>query len=105
MGQLLNDVGLFYSDFKQHKKALSCFEQVQKIFHWNSKDRKLEAIILKNIGVTYNCLDEYELCIDYNRQASEIYGWYNAQNFTVVCICHFTRITGFYCDAIKCQLV
>lgn len=73
-GRLLNDVGLFYAECNQHEKALLCFEQAQKIFQRNSKDRKLEAIILQNIGATYNRLAKYELSVDCNRRASEAYG-------------------------------
>ena len=71
---MLNDTGLFYANCKNHEKALSCFEQAQKIFQRNSKDRKLVAVILQNMGAMYNCLAEYERSIDCSRQASEIYG-------------------------------
>ena len=71
---MLNDIGLCYADLKKHKKALSCFEQIQKSLHWNSKGRKFQAIVLQNIGAMYTYVEKYEQSVDYNKQASEIYG-------------------------------
>jgi len=75
-GRLLNDVGLFFAQCRRHEpeKALSCFEEAQKISQRNSKDRELEATTLQNIGAIYNCMARYKEAIDSNTQASKIYG-------------------------------
>jgi len=76
VGQLLNDVGLFYAQCRRDEpeKALHCFEAARRIFQQNSNNRELEATILQNIGAIYNCTANYKDAIEYNRRASEIYG-------------------------------
>jgi len=76
IGQLLNDVGLFYYQCrrKEPEKALPCFEAALRIFRQKSIDRELEATALQNIGAMYNCMAKYNEAVDYNSQASKIYG-------------------------------
>lgn len=60
-----------YSDLGQPEKAIAYYEQALAI-HRETKNRRGEGIVLRNIGLAYQDLGEPEKAIEYCGQALEI---------------------------------
>ncbi|KAL3867028.1 hypothetical protein ACJMK2_044269 [Sinanodonta woodiana] len=67
----LNELGLLYTQIQQYDKATTCFEQARLIIHSHEGNKKLEAVILQNLGAAYNFVGDYQRSKTFHLQAAE----------------------------------
>ncbi|XP_033749635.1 uncharacterized protein LOC117334243 isoform X4 [Pecten maximus] len=73
VGNALNDLGLIYTQMQKYDRAISCFEQALPLVRGKSGDKKQEAVILQNLGATYNFVGDYQRAVGFHESASSLY--------------------------------
>ena len=73
-GKIFNDLGLVYTQLQNYDLACSCFENALPLVRAPSENKQLEAVILQNLGASYNFQGEYQRSIKFHEDAADAYG-------------------------------
>jgi serine phosphatase RsbU (regulator of sigma subunit)/uncharacterized protein HemY len=71
IGVIYNNMAGIYSDNKEYKKAIDCYENALELRR-ELGDKNGEAIILNNLGTTYNSIKQHKRALEYLQQSLKI---------------------------------
>ena len=74
-GDVYNELGLIYSQTGEFPKAAICFEMALPLCQASpGGSSSMYAVILQNLGATYNTLGKYRSALSYHEQAALVHG-------------------------------
>ncbi|XP_048753430.1 tetratricopeptide repeat protein 24-like isoform X2 [Ostrea edulis] len=73
IGTIYNDLGLIFTQRQKYEKAVSCFELALPMVKGQDGDEKQLAVILQNLGATFNFLGNYQSAVEYHEKAANMY--------------------------------
>ncbi|XP_061198246.1 tetratricopeptide repeat protein 24-like isoform X2 [Saccostrea echinata] len=73
LGTIYNDLGLIFTQRQKYDKAVSCFELALPMVEGPEGDEKQMAVLLQNLGATYNFLGNYQKAVEYHEKAGDMY--------------------------------
>ena len=73
-GKIYNELGLVYTQCADYIQAQKCFELALPLCRGPETNTKQEAVILQNLGATYNSLGEYQRAITFHESAMMMHG-------------------------------
>ncbi|XP_062578947.1 tetratricopeptide repeat protein 24-like isoform X4 [Saccostrea cucullata] len=73
LGTIYNDLGLIFTQRQKYDQAVSCFELALPMVEGPEGDEKQMAVLLQNLGATYNFLGNYQKAVEYHEKAGDMY--------------------------------
>ncbi|XP_052278231.1 uncharacterized protein LOC127876808 isoform X4 [Dreissena polymorpha] len=78
VSKILNDLGLLRTQCKEFERATECFEKANEMLNMShetgQRRDRLAAVILQNLGASYNFVSDFQRAINFLKLAAEGYG-------------------------------